>query len=479
MKFKRMFFCIPEFPNPYGAPAHPHSGIGYLTESLNARGIQTQVADLRLDKQGDCLEEKIEKFSPDLFGVTVMSYYHDLAYNLIERLKKHGLPVAIGGPHVSTLQEDTLRESGADFGFMMESERSLADFCSGEDPLKIPGLIYRDGDNLVKNPPQLISDLDNIPYPRYRDFDLAAYSRKRIPIITSRGCPCLCTFCPIVTVMGRKCRLRSADNVLSELDYWCNRGYRDFDFEDDNFTVDKNRVHMICSKIKQAGYKDLFIQCGNGIRADMVNKQLLLEMREAGFRATAIGVESINANVLEATRKGETSEQIEEAVKSALEVGMEVSLFFIVGLPGETTETFEESLDFALKYPVTTATFYNLIPFPGTELFKWVQENNYFLLRPKEYLNTIAHLEFVPVFETPQFSARERKQALEMGRKVNILIKRRDMERKFGNTCLARATSFIIYATPIYNLLFFLIKLSFVKKILNFVLLKLRVRLNL
>ncbi len=479
MKYKRIFFCIPEFPNPYGAPTHPHAGIGYLTESLNALGVQTQVADLRLDKQRDCLEEKIKRFSPDLFGVTIMSYYHDLAYNLIERLKKYGLPVAIGGPHVSTLQEDALRESGADFGFMMESERSLADFCSGRDHLNIPGLIYRDGDNLVTNPPQVISDLDDIPYPRYRDFDLAAYSRRRIPIITSRGCPCLCTFCPIVTVMGRKCRLRSADKVLSEIKYWCNQGYRDFDFQDDNFTVDKNRVRLICAKIKQAGYKDLFIQCGNGIRADMVDKQLLLEMRDAGFRATAIGVESINREVLKRSRKGETPEQITLAVKSALEVGMEVSLFFIVGLPGETTETFEESLDFALKYPVTTATFYNLIPFPGTELYRWVKEGNLLLLEPKKYLNRIAHLEFVPVFETPEFSAKERIAALKKGARVNLLIKRRDMERKLGDTFLSRAASYIIYSTWVYNLLFFLIKINWVKKILNFILLKLRIRLNL
>ena len=177
--------------------------------------------------------------------------------------------------------------------------------------------------------------------------------------------------------------------------------------------------------------------------------------------------------------RGETIQEIDRAVRTALEVGLEVSLFFIVGLPGETTQTFQEALDFALKYPITTATYYNLIPFPGTELFDWVKHNKYFIIQPKDYLNTIAQLEFVPVFQTPEFSAQERKVALEMGRMVNIQTKRRDMERKLGNSLISRALSWLVYGSCINMVIFAALRVKWIKQAINFVLLKLRIRFNL
>jgi radical SAM superfamily enzyme YgiQ (UPF0313 family) len=162
-----------------------------------------------------------------------------------------------------------------------------------------------------------------------------------------------------------------------------------------------------------------------------------------------------------------------------LEVGLEVSLFFIVGLPGETAISFRKSIDFARRYPVTTATFYNLVPFPGTELFDWVKNNNYFLIQPRDYLNTIAHLEFVPVFETPDFSQSERKSALEAGAKLNIQLKRRDMERKLGNTVLSKMVSWMVYESFFNKIIFAMLELKPLKQAMNFILLKLRIRFNL
>lgn len=477
--YKRVLFCIPPFPNRYGKPTHPHTGIGYLCESLNRQGIDTAVVDLRLEGGRGRLSSKIRRFKPDLCGVTMMSYYHNLAYEVVRHLKQAGLTTAIGGPHVSTIKEKAVIDSGADFGFMMESEVSLTDLCRDKPLSEIPGLIYHSGEGVVSNQPRLIERLNDIPFPRYGDFELGSYTRKRIPIITSRGCPCLCTFCPIVTVMGRRYRLRSAQNVFEEVEHWYKRGYRDFDFQDDNFIVERKRVFELCDMLKQAGFDDLFVQCGNGLRADLAARELLLKLKECGFKATAFGVESADPDVLKRVKKGETIEQIECAVKNALDVGLEVSLFFIVGLPGETAATFQKSVDFALRYPVACATFYNLVPFPGTELFDWVKENNYFLIQPEDYLNTIAHLEFVPVFETPDFSKDERRRALETGARVNIRLKRRDMERKLGDSAFSRALSWLVYESLLNKILFAMLELKPLKQAINFILLKLRIRINL
>lgn len=477
--FKRVLFCIPPFPNRYGLPTHPHTGIGYLCQSLNQQGIDTAVVDLRLGRGYQRLRDKIKKFSPDLAGVTMMSYYHNLAYDLVKYLKQQGLPVAIGGPHVSTMKQEAVSECGADFGFKMEAEKSLLDFCRGKPWEAIPGLIYRKDARLLENEPELIRDLDSLPFPRYEGIDLSLYARKRIAVISSRGCPCQCTFCPIVTVMGRPYRFRSAENVFSELGYWYGQGYRDFDFQDDNFTVDAQRVYALFDLIKDRGLEGLFMQCGNGIRADYASRQLLQRMKQAGFKSIALGIESANPEVLKRVKKGESIEEMHNAVRTACEEGLEVSLFFIVGLPGETPLTFRDSAEFALKYPVSTATFYNLIPFPGTELFDWVKDNGYFITQPKDYLNSVAQLEFSPVFQTPEFSSRQRKRALLWGWRINQQIKRQDMSRKLGNTALAKLLAWLVYSTPLNNLIFNLIRIDWLKKSINFFLLKSKLRVNL
>ncbi|MFA6518461.1 MAG: radical SAM protein [Candidatus Shapirobacteria bacterium] len=476
---KKVLFCIPPFPNRYGLPTHPHTGIGYLSQSLEVNGIESRVVDFRLGNGYEILRRTIEEFKPDLFGVTVMTYYHNLAYEIVGFLKQFDKPIAVGGPHVSTLKEVAVKESGADYGFMNEAEISLVEFCKGKPLKQIDGLIYRQNKKLKINQPMIIEELDLIPFPKYKNVDMSQYTRKRVPIISSRGCPYQCIFCPISTVMGKRYRFRSAENIFSELKYWYDIGYRDFDFQDDNFTVNKERVYRLFDLIEKAKMKDLFMQCGNGIRADLSTEELLKRMKDVGFKAIAFGVETFDSEVLVRVKKGETNKQIEKAVKMALKVGLEVSLFFIVGLPGETTKTFKKSIDFALKYPISTATFYNLIPFPGTELFKWVTDNGLFILQPNNYLNTIAHLEFVPIFETKDFTAEERKKALVLGSWVNMELKRRDMTRKLGGLAIAFLLSWLIYKTFLTKVIFRMIKIGPIKRLINFVLLKLKLRLNL
>ena len=188
--FKRVLFCIPPFPNKYGLPAQPHTGIGYISENLEIHGIDTQVVDLRLDGGYKELKRKICEFKPDLFGVTMMTYHHKLAYDLVDFLKTYRIPIAVGGPHVSTLKEQVLNECGAEFGFKMEAEESFMDFCLGKSYESIPGLIFRSGNGFIQNEPRSILDLDSLPFPRHQCSKLDQYGSNRRAIITSRGCPC-------------------------------------------------------------------------------------------------------------------------------------------------------------------------------------------------------------------------------------------------------------------------------------------------
>ncbi|MBN2121063.1 MAG: radical SAM protein [Candidatus Omnitrophica bacterium] len=453
--FERVLFCIPKSPNQYGYPTYPHIGIGYLSEYLEENGIQVEVLDLRLDYTFKDVKKKISEFHPDLVGVTIMSYYHSLAYDLVNYLKQSGCSVVVGGPHVSTIKKQVLYECSADYAIKHEAELAMLQLCKGDKFNEIKGLMYREDDKVIENedrPPS--SDLDNIPFPKYEKFQLKKYSSRRMPIITSRGCPFHCNYCPVTVTMGRNFRPRGAENVLQELEYWHDKGYRDFAIQDDCLTFDKKRIYQFCDLLGKS-HRKYNIMCGNGIRADLADEDILRTMFRSGFTEIAFGVESATPQVLKNVKKGETIEKIENMIKISCEIGYNVILYFIVGLPGETKESLKNSINLACKYPISVAHFYNPIPFPGTEMFDWVTRNNFFIGNSKNYLNRIAHWENEPIFETPDFTLDERRNALIETKAVTRAIMKKGFKRRFKKLAVLAD---IVYFGPFYYALFHIMK---------------------
>ena len=470
---------VPVWPQRTGAPTHPHTGVGYLCEALQEAGIGYSLTDMRLGASSDQAIAEARERDADLVGVSIMSFRYDEAYDLVAAFKAAGYQVVVGGPHVSTLRGAVLREVQADFAVKYEGERALVDLCRGVQLDAIPNLIFRDGQDVIENrDADLATDLDWIRFPTYREADLGAYGRKRIPIITSRGCPYDCSFCPVPTVFGRRFRVHSADHVAAELRYWYDHGYRDFDFQDDNFTLNEARVLEICAAIERAGLKDLFLICGNGIRADRASRPMLQRMWDVGFRNISFGVESASPEVLRQVGKAEPLEDVERAIEAACEIGYDVGLFFIVGLPGETWASLQNSIDLAYRYPVSVASFYNLIPFPGTNLFTWATTNGFLLREPQEYLTRVMHFEQEPLVATPEFTYSERVQALKITERVMQETRRRDMERKLRGRlkALAGPVTHLVYSTPLNPLLVRLLRVPGLKRAMNSVLLRLNLR---
>ena len=199
---------------------------------------------------------------------------------------------------------------------------------------------------------------------------------------------------------------------------------------DDNFSYDKERVHMICDEIIRRKLENLKLRCGNGLRADKVDIALLKHMKDAGFCHIAFGVESGNDIVLQAMKKGETREILEKAINIGCQAGLDVTLFFIIGLPGETIDTVQDSFEVALKYPVLEAKFFNPIPYPKTELFRWAESNKLFLIKPEKYLNDFTSFIFKPVYETKDFSVKERIKTFKHSDMVRKGILKRSVRRK-------------------------------------------------
>ncbi len=433
--FNRVLLIEPPSSSHMGA-ARPPCGLGYLAQSLFENGIEYEVEDMRIDGRFSELAGRIARFQPDLIGVSLVSYEYQKSYKLIHAIRREAPEAAIvvGGPHVSVMENAVLEECGAiDYGVLQEGERTLVQLCKGETPpAEIRGLLYRDrGEVRSGGAHRIILDLDNVQFPRYVNFDLNHYAPE-IPLITSRGCPYRCIFCPN-SLMKSRFVARSAANVVNEIEYWYERGIRQFNIDDDNFTLIRKRTLEICDEIERRRLTGLFIRCANGIRADRVDRPLLQRMFDVGIREVGIGADGGNNHILlDVINKAETIETIEQAVQDALAVGMKVKLFIILGHPHETMADIEDSLALAQRYPFVRVQLYNPIPYPRTALFHWVQENHYFLIPPSVYLNQVQDNEgTTPVFETPELPAETRRQILVRARRIEKDVTRRAVERMF------------------------------------------------
>ncbi len=434
LKYQRVLLVNPPHSGFLGMGFEPAIGLGYLSETLEANSADHEVLDMALGYDETHLQETVSRFAPDLVGFTMATLDYAETVRLIRGVKREfGVDVVVGGPHVSCIRESLLEENPEiDFGVVMEGEQTLMELVSGRAPRDIPGLLHRADAGVVFNGERpFIKDPDAIPFPRYRRFKLGKYLKRSVGVVTSRGCPHRCTYCPVRLTSGNRMRLRSAESVLAEIAYWRDRGYHAIDIWDDNFTIRRKRVHAVCDGIIQGGMRPLVLNLPNGVRADRVNRELLQKMKDAGFRKIAFGVEGGNDRVLRLLRKGERMETIERAIRDACDVGLDVILFFLIGTPGETMADVEDSFRLALRHPVAGANFYNLIPFPRTELFEQVSQKGWLLRDPREYLNAASQFANEPCFSTPELSAGERKQAFRLAGRVSRQVRGAWAERKF------------------------------------------------
>ncbi|MFA6635558.1 MAG: radical SAM protein [Candidatus Omnitrophota bacterium] len=442
--YKRVLLLVPGYKKSHYEYAGLPAGAGYISEALDREGIDQKIVDMRLGYSYGQLKKHINLFRPDLIGLSMMSFRHKDHYDLIGKIKTEfpDIAIAVGGPHLSTFREKALEACGAiDYGFTLEGEDAIIELCAGEKPLdEIKGLLYRKEDKIVYTGDRpFILDLDSKGFPKYGFFERDKYPNF-ISLVTSRGCPHSCIFCPVQLTIGKRLRVRSPGSILEEIDYWYGRGVKVFNVVDDNFTFYKDRILAICDGIKKRGYKDISFSCRNGVRADTVDREMLEAMKDIGFNYLAFGVESGSDRILEVIKKGEKLEAIENAVKEACDLGYMVTLFFIMGLPTETKEDVEKSLEFAMKYPVFDVRFYNPIPFPGTELYDWVEEKGYFDESLGDYLNSFSHWINKPVFGTPELPIDSR---IQLYAEINDRIKKhtlktkmsfaKDMERMFAD----------------------------------------------
>ena len=370
----------------------------------------------------------VKRFKPDLIVMdsSFPSLNNDM--EVAEELKKNcECKIVLVGPPTSQFPNEILNNNGVDIVARYEYDFTIRDVAeaieNGEEFKNIKGISYKkpffqkesftkENEEIIHNPDREFTsseDLDKIPFVskvykkhlNIKDYFLGSSLYPEVQIFTGRGCPYLCTFCSWTqTLMGRKYRVRSIQNVLKELE-WIQENLpeaKEVFFEDDTFTINlslkkkalpkKNRVLEFCRDYKE---RNLDITWACNARADL-DYETMKEMKRANCRLLIVGYESGSAEILRNIKKGITVEQIKQFAKDARKAGLLMHGDFIIGLPGETKETIkltrtliEETKPEILQVSVAS-------PFPGTEFYEWCKENGYLLINnPNEYLDEQGH----------------------------------------------------------------------------------------
>lgn len=426
----------------------PPLGLAYLASVLRRHNHTVRILDMHIPlfARLKTLESYISIFSPELIGVSANTFGFKKTLEVIRRAKKTrpDIPIVVGGTHASVMRDKILSDvPELSFAVYGEGEFTLLELCSAinstSDFSNILGLIWRKDKEIVTNPPRpLNNDLDGLPFAS-ESFDLFGfdkyYSPSRSLILTSRGCPSECIYCAVHEIYGRKFRPRSPENVVDEIEcLHTTYGTNHFHIIDDNFSFDLARAKRMCDEILKRKL-DITWDTPNGIRADLVDPELLYKMKKSGCQHVRFGIESANQAILNGLNKHLEVNDVKKAIEWSKECGLKVSAFFLVGSPGENFESVKQSVEFALTMDIG-AIFSVLTPYPRTKFWKWVFTNARWTQDPYEYLYSHGHTDQPSVpFETNDFTKNERARALKF---VERTIIRKERQQEYESALKSR-----------------------------------------
>ena len=351
-------------------------------DRFNVTKVGTKLNRVGLSEKN--LARRISKAAPDLVGISIpfsCQYSDAIRVNEIVKSVNGKIITVAGGAHVSAAPE-LVDPDVFDYCVSGEGEfalLSLADALKRDSSVDVPEVFSKDNVRNKRFPENnnFIKDLNKLPFPNYDLLPLEKYwspGNRWVNMVASRGCHFTCNFCAVHSVMGKKVRLRSIDNVIYEIEFLKKRfGINNLYFEDDNMT---HNIEWAKQLFREIIKRDLGItfHVRNGIRVDAVDNELFLLMKKSGFKEVTFSPESGSQKTLdEIIKKKLKLERVEEAIIMAKKAGLKVRNFLIIGFPQETKEDIFRTVEYAHKLRkmggdslwVSCAT-----PYPGTSLFK-------------------------------------------------------------------------------------------------------------
>lgn len=411
-----------------GRALRPPDWLCYATSVLKEAGLDVELYDFvanNWDKRK--LRALIKQKNPAfvILDSTTPSIYSDIDCAKICK-EEADTKIIMVGTHATALPEETLQlgNGNIDVITLGEFDCTVRDIIQNWERLnEVKGICYlKDGQVKFTSPRPLIEDLDNLPFPAWEYLDIMKYFDAGrlypyIDIIGGRGCPYQCTFCQWPQLMfGHKYRFRSAKNIVDEIKYDLNLfpklKYGEFFFEDDTFSVDKERAYLICEEIAHEGLK---INWSINARPDIYDLGLFKEMKRNGCREFLVGFESGEQIILDNVKKNLDIEQVKEFVQVAKEAKINIHGCFVLGLPGETKETAQKTIDFALSLGCDTLQFSAAVPLPGSQYYNYCQTQG--LLKAKSWEDWLEGEEQGAIVDYPDISIKDINGLVDRGLK--------------------------------------------------------------
>jgi len=386
--------------------------ISYATSVLRQNGYNADIKDcIALEWNTKKLLNYIDKFNPDLIVMetSTPSYSND-----VEIMKKIKKPVVAVGSHATATFKQHLND-GFDYVAIGEFDFSLLELVKFLDKKirTFPDTIaYKN--NLKPKYPDLIKDLDKLPYPPWDLMPMEMYNEpfskgRNVTLLSSRGCVHNCSFCTVAVFYGKpNCRVRNPVKVCDEIQVLIDK-YRpdEIYFDDDSITIFKDHIENLCREYKKRNFGITFSCMGDCA----VKNSTLKIMADSGCRAFKFGVESFTPEVLKRIPKHITVADVQRVVKKCRELDIKTHPAFVLGLPGETLESAKRTIKEAIKLDADTLQFSTAIPYPGTRLYAEAEKNGWFLTKDWNSFSGTGDV----VISYPEFTAKEIMDAYREG----------------------------------------------------------------
>jgi anaerobic magnesium-protoporphyrin IX monomethyl ester cyclase len=383
----------------------PPLSLAYLAAALKRAGIDVGVYDGSVASGGrSALLSRIREDRPDVVGLPCVTPAASVIFNIARDIRDSHpeIKIIMGNIHASIFYDDILKKNLADAIVLNEGEVTAVELVNAlvscGDLSNVRGIAYRmNGSINVTEPQSFVENLDSLPFPDWSLFPHECYriinfARTKTPgtvILGSRGCAYRCNFC-CLKIMGGRRRARSAGNIADEFEYMIsNFGYRHFVFVDPIFPISKKEGMQFSEEISSRGLNKT-TTWATQTRVDLVDYELLAELKKSGLNRIMFGFESGNQKKLDSIDKNFTLEQSRQAVSAAKKAGLLIIGFFMLGIPQDTKESMNETIRFSRSLGIDFVKFTIFTPFPGTRIYdelrntggipdnpKWEQFTNY------------------------------------------------------------------------------------------------------